>query len=511
MGTFSIRSFAAGEISPALYARVEMVKYATGLKTCRNWIVLKHGGVSNRPGFKFIGEVKDSTKNVRLMDFVFNTDQTYILEFGDEYMRVIRNGAYVTDTSSTITGITKANPAVVTTSLAHGLTTGNEVTLSGVLGMTQVNGRNYTVTVLSGTTFSLQTLTGTNINSTSYGTFVASGTPLASRIYTNILSPYDHTDLADIQYVQSGDVITLTHPEYPVYDLARTGHTTWTFTAATFTPSTTRPTGGNVTSITAGANTYRYRVTAVAAETFEESLPGFETSLSIVSIAGNPAVVTTAVNAYVDGDQVYISGVTGSGGVTALNGNTYTINQLTTTTFELNGVNGTGFVYTGSGTVARTSIVAISAAAPTASDPHTIGWNAVTGAVEYNIYKEENGIYGFIGTANGTGTTVSYNDIGVSIDTEDTPPSERNPFSGTGNYPSCVTYYQQRKFFANTDNDPEKIWASRIGQFSNFSVSSPIQDDDSLTFVIAGRRVNEVRQLIDVGQRSQEQRLASGP
>lgn len=54
----------------------------------------------------------------------------------------------------TVSAITQANPAVVTTTLNHGLTTGNSTTISGALGMTGANGT-WTVTVLTPTTFSI--------------------------------------------------------------------------------------------------------------------------------------------------------------------------------------------------------------------------------------------------------------------------------------------------------------------------------------------------------------------
>lgn len=503
MSTLIQRSFSSGEISSSLYARVDLTKYATGLKACRNFIVQKHGGVANRSGTKFIGEVKDSTKTVRLLDFVFNDEQTYILEFGDEYMRVIRDGSYQYDLTLTITGVTNANPAVLTYTGTDPVN-GEEVYISGITSaMGQyLNGRTFKIANVNGgaNTFELQYMDGTNVNSTSFGSYSAGG-GTAKRVYT-VVSPYDYTALKELQYVQSADVITFAHPDYPVYQLSRTGHTSWTFALASFVPSVSRPTGGATASITAGGNTYRYRVTAVADETFEESLPGYEATRSISAIStANPAVVTTgAAHGYTTGDQVYFASITGTGGVTNLNGNTYNVTVLSPTTFSVDGVNGAGFAYSGSGTVARTYIRVDNAAAATAADPHEITWTAVSGAAEYNVYKEESGVYGFIGTADGTGATITFKDIGASIDTEDTPPSERNPFASTGNYPSCVTYYQQRLVFANTNNDPEKVWTSRTGLFTNFSVSSPIQDDDAVTFTIAGRQVNEVRHVLDLGK-----------
>ena len=85
-------SFTAGVLSPALWARVDLAKYATGLKTGTNVFVHPHGGVSNRAGLEFIGEVKDSADKARLVPFQFNTEQSYILEFGDLYFRVWRDG-----------------------------------------------------------------------------------------------------------------------------------------------------------------------------------------------------------------------------------------------------------------------------------------------------------------------------------------------------------------------------------------------------------------------------------
>jgi hypothetical protein len=88
-------SFTAGELSPALWARVDLAKYASGLKSGTNLFIHPHGGVSNRAGLEFIREVKTSALATRLIPFQFNTEQSYILEFGNLYMRVYRDGGLV--------------------------------------------------------------------------------------------------------------------------------------------------------------------------------------------------------------------------------------------------------------------------------------------------------------------------------------------------------------------------------------------------------------------------------
>ncbi|WP_060545739.1 hypothetical protein [Pseudomonas sp. NBRC 111136] len=88
-------SFSAGEVAPATYARVDLARYYTALKTCRNFVVLPEGGAQNRSGTRFITEVKDSNARTRLIPFQFSTEQTYILEFGNLYIRFISMGGQV--------------------------------------------------------------------------------------------------------------------------------------------------------------------------------------------------------------------------------------------------------------------------------------------------------------------------------------------------------------------------------------------------------------------------------
>src|SRR5687767_1680717 len=107
-------SFTKGEIGPELYGRVDTQMYGSALRTARNVVVHTWGGASNRGGLRFRGPVKDHDYAPRLIDFLFSTTDKYVLEFGDLYMRVIRNGSHVTETAVNITGITQANPGVVT-------------------------------------------------------------------------------------------------------------------------------------------------------------------------------------------------------------------------------------------------------------------------------------------------------------------------------------------------------------------------------------------------------------
>ncbi len=377
MSTFAQRSFAGGELSPSLHSRVDVIKYATGLKTCRNMIVQKASGAATRFGTEFICEVKDSTKTIRLIPFIFNNDQTYMLEFGDQYIRFIRNGV--------------------------------QLTVSGVAAW------------LIGTTYALGDLVvdgGINyysIQSGNLGNTPSSSPlfwyPLTGDIY-EIPTPYVEADLASLNYVQSGDIITLTHQNYAVRDLSRTGHTSWTLVEKVFAPTISAPTGVAVSGASGVED--RWVVTAIEDETFQESLPS--------------AVVGSSTKA-------------------------------------------------------------------TGSSPRTISWTAVVGAREYNVYKNINDVYGFVGVAGST----TFLDEGIEADSTDTPPINRTPFDSADNYPATAVYYQQRLGFANTRNLPEKCWFTKSGNFNNLTTSAPLQDDDAIIFNVPGRRVNAIQQMIDLG------------
>ena len=87
-------AFAAGEVAPSLGGRVDLAKYRIGLKTCRNFLIHKHGGASNRGGTQYLNNTK-SNLQARLIPFEFSITQNYVLEFTHLKMRVFKDGAIV--------------------------------------------------------------------------------------------------------------------------------------------------------------------------------------------------------------------------------------------------------------------------------------------------------------------------------------------------------------------------------------------------------------------------------
>lgn len=266
-------SFSAGEVAPQYQGRVDMDKYHAGLALMKNWFVDTRGGASTREGTLFLGRAAISEFNVVLIPFQFSVLQTYALEFGHHYIRFYTQGEQLVETAKTITGITQATQALVIAP-GHGYVNGNEVSIGGVVGMTQVNGRNFLISGATTNSFILQDLNGTPVDSTTYNAYGGSGT--VARVY-QISTPYDQIDLPLLKYTQSADTLTLTHQKYPPADLTRSGSTTWTLTPITFASSIGAPSRPTcVASIDGDGTEYNYVVTVISAADGEESLPSLE-------------------------------------------------------------------------------------------------------------------------------------------------------------------------------------------------------------------------------------------
>jgi len=346
MGTrITQSSFTRGELSPRLDARTQLEQYGIGLKIAKNAIIHQEGGISNRMGLEYCGVAKHNNKATRLIKFVFNSEQTYMLEFGHQYMRVLKDGGYV---------------------------------------------------------------------------IYPSGHEHEGEIF-EISTPYNSTDLAKLKRSQSGDILTLTHPNYQPKTISRYAHHDWRIENTVIAPSVAAPTNvsasmhwGQGADQKANTRNYNYIVTAVDSNN-EESKRS-----SAAKVKGHREASWLA--------DEYI----------------------------------------------------------------TVTWSAVTGATEYNVYREVNGVYGYVGTAN----TTSFTDDNIEPDLQSTAPVYKNPFATANDYPSCSAYFQQRKMYANSKNSPQTLWSSQTAAPNNFNVSRPLVATDAVTLVMDDREVNEIRHLI---------------
>src|SRR5438128_6663868 len=102
----------AGEFSPRMDARTDFEKYGSGISRGLNLICLPHGGLTRRPGTRFVKEVKDSSKATALVPFEPVSGRAYMLELGDLFCRFYRNQGRLTaptTTAAVTNGIFAAN------------------------------------------------------------------------------------------------------------------------------------------------------------------------------------------------------------------------------------------------------------------------------------------------------------------------------------------------------------------------------------------------------------------
>jgi hypothetical protein len=247
------RTFAGGELAPELHARADQAKYVSGLRTCKNFQVRKGGGVSNRGGYRFVDAAKDAVAGKKLLRYVSSTaGGSVLIEAGIGYLRFFHNGAAVL-----VTGVPAYNNATA-------YVPGDLVVSAAV---------NY---------YCKAATTG---NAPPNGTFWY---PLTGAIY-EIPTPYGSDPL--FQWNQSGNVITLTHPSTAPYELQYTSLTRWVLAQVTTGAGIAAPVGGAGVAGAAGARTFRYVVTAVAASTFEEG-----TASGVITIAAAAEPTAAAPN-----------------------------------------------------------------------------------------------------------------------------------------------------------------------------------------------------------------------
>lgn len=220
-------SFNGGELSPLIAGRVDVAKFSNGCARMENFLPTTQGPALSRPGTRHVAEVKDSTDRTWLIRFAGSTDQPYMLEFGDGYIRFYTNRAVLQ---------TGAVAAWVT------------LTAYAVGDLRSNGGVNYYCT--------------TAHTSGTFATDLAAGKwhALTGTVY-EIPSPYTAAQLTNadgtlaLRYAPTGDVVYLVHASHPPYKLSRFSPTLWTLVAVEFAPPPFATLNTTTTTIYASAAT----------------------------------------------------------------------------------------------------------------------------------------------------------------------------------------------------------------------------------------------------------------
>lgn len=535
------RGFSGGELTPEFFAKSDDVKYANGLAECTNFVCLPHGPIQNRSGFKFVREVKDSSKKVRILPFKYSVTQTAIIELGEGYTR------FHTDAQTYLSG----TPAAWSSSTAY---TRGDIVENG--------GANYYCILAN-----------------------SNHAPPDSTYWYAILSeayeiPNDflQDELFDIHYVQSNDVVTLVHNNHAPSELRRYSSTKWLLDDIDFVPDVLPPTSiaASPFGVTTGLSTHTYVVTTTSGA--KESERSMEVSCSnnllaneaynviswvpasngnIYSVYKKQAGVygfigSTTENSITDdnitpdlsktppvyeypfvnngivsvqvtsGGSNYGTAYFSGGGFISVAidnpGVSYNSGADTITAADPTGTGAT-FSFTTDGGGSLTQVNVLSAGqghtSPTLTTHTSTGSGArLSAKITPVIYKTVT-----ISVTDPTGTgavliPVIVNGAITSIYVANPGKNYTNPVisiaeasGGSGasfgtitlsgsQFPGAVSYFEQRRCFAGTASSPQSIWMTKTGTESVISASSPTRDDDRILFKVAARESNKIQHLL---------------
>jgi hypothetical protein len=223
--------FSGGEVSPTFWGRSDLKRYHSALRDCENLIPLPHGAAVLRPGFRYCGTPK--TGAARLVGFRFSDDSQVVMEIGNGYVRFWIDGDQVQ---------------------AHDAAAWDTLVTYPVDAMVSHNSKYWKA---------LRETIGDDPDSSA-----SDWVEVTSTTAYEIAVAFGLADLAKMKFVQSGDVLYVTHQGYTPYAITRSGKTIWSAAALSFVPAamsdTVVWTSGDVA--TAPLRTWEWVVTDLGAQ-----------------------------------------------------------------------------------------------------------------------------------------------------------------------------------------------------------------------------------------------------
>ena len=529
MGASLIQSsLVGGELSPALAARADLERYRQSLRNCRNFLVRPTGGALNRGGLLYEGPAGGRN---RLIPFVVSDGTAYVLEFGDHYLRVWRNGQRVQFSS---TAMKEWNA--------------DEIFSPGQL-----------VTYLDGVTILAQVISKAAANLAN--TPPALGT---SNAYWKAWdgggfetwTPWGVDDLRALRYTQSADVLWIVHPDYQPWTLKRYAEGDWRLEGfqtigGPFLDTNTDEAVTVYASATTGTVTLK-----ASREIFEARHVGNLFYLESAGF-GTPWEPEKAVT---------------KGNVRRSDGKYYqALNTATTGSFRPQHREGSysdggvewRYLHSGWGTVkitavtdAKTATGVVQSRLPDDTVLAALPGSDVVAAAggidvgEVQVTVDATTIHGFtsgdkvIATIS-KGTKVLWSGtVEVTVVDPDTfrfqwptriyrSTAEQlqalkasltgtfrrlstasadsyvygthrwahSAWSDEQGWPTAVTFHQQRLVFGGTYAQPGTVWGSATGVYSDFTRNIPLEEDDALEFLIASGRMDRVLGMASISDK----------
>lgn len=552
-------SFARGEVSPQMFGRVDLAGYAQGLRTLRNMTVRPEGCVSNRAGFGFTGNaLTPQSKASILIPFIFSATQSYVLEIGAGTAQVFSGGALVGGSATVaITGAALVLKPVIgwqvqfTTAAPHLLSLGQNAMLSGIVGTGSfaINGSRAVLGVVSATQFFVSAPFG---NTGAYGGGGVVSSPL------NFATPWAAADLALLRWAQSTDTLTLTHPNYPTYEIKRTSANSFTclpalFVNGPFLPQNTdgvtfvkasavsgivvltasaaifnanhvgalfQLTQQDLSNITPWEPTKQFAASAIVGQYRRASGKNYK-AISLVATPAAQNATGTWIPSHTqgtqaDGDGNTIAAIGPAGvnwqyqdsgfGVVLITG--FTDAQHVTGVVQPNYTGGPGLLptscvggpvpvvgpFTFSGTGAAVTFGPLTANTTTDSSKYFVTVGGVYQAPA---------LYSISATAGGNIVFLNPPALGVNniVVTQISQLGQTTfwafgAFSADQGYAATASYFPDRLILAATPKQPVGVFGSRTSQYHDFGVGNPVIASDAFSVFLNARQLNAISDLI---------------
>lgn len=526
MANLLVSALNAGELSPYMDARVDVEKYASGCRKLENMVVLTYGGIYRRAGTEYLGEAKFSNKRCRLIGFNYSVTTRFVLECGDQYIRVWGNDSIVNHPTGTAWASTTAYKA------------GDFVTSGGT------------------TYIALEDHTSAAFFATDAAKWYAQ--PASGAL--EIPSPYLEAELRELQFAQINDIMYIAHGNHHPRKLSRLADNKWIMTrvkwkhpplldqnvtpvtiasssatgSATLTASASTFQAGHVASqwaiqwprtsssltfpidgvkisqvtldiqgswslTTVGTWIGSIRLLRIPTEKMNSS-GGID--LTNLSRSGTTATATKTAHGYSNGDTIL---VLNSAAAPFAGTYTITVTGADTYTFAVANSGATTASNASVQNVSQMEVVREFTSASTARNFIATGTedNRVGLKLQYPTYTSNTNASAFLestdfnsgGTvtidavASGTSASATVDKwLGATI-TATTQWSEA-AFSGVRGYPRAVAVHEQRLCFGGTSHQPNTIWCSKTDDFEDFQLGAAA--DSAMSFSVASSEGNRI-------------------
>ncbi len=314
-----------------------------------------------------------------------------------------------------------------------------------------------------------------------------------------IPNTFIEVNLPFVRYFQSNDVMTILHNDNPIRTLRRYGQVNWQLVTEPIVPTLVAPTNLAGTPTEAGmslviaavvtANPLRLQGASNVPWINGESIVGF---VSLALGGFGPDFHGRAVNingrdfdlVSRDGTRLDASAL---GALVTGEFRAVPFAADTTNKYRVTAVDARGNESQPSGEVTVTNNLYAEGAY------NTLTWSAVVGASKYRVYRQQSGVYGWIGTTDAA--VLTFKDDHVESQLDQSIPMFDATLASTP-FPDAGCYHEQRKVFARD----QLLWLTRPGTEIDFTFSLPVKDDDRISFGLAATEFSRVMHVVSMGE-----------